>query len=68
MFALPRLRLGQLARCRGEDRTAAAALEQALDLLPTEHEERITLFGGGFGRLALTMLCRAELEACGAPR
>jgi chemotaxis protein methyltransferase CheR len=67
-FALPRLRLGQLARRRGEDRPAAADLEQALSLLALEQEERITLFGGGFGRMALTMLCRSELDACGVRR
>jgi chemotaxis protein methyltransferase CheR len=67
-FALARLRLGQLARRRGEDRPAAADLERALSLLPHERSERIDLFGGGFGRMALTMLCRSELDACGAHR
>ncbi|MEV6849779.1 CheR family methyltransferase [Actinoplanes sp. NPDC051411] len=67
-FALARLRLGQLARRRGEDRPAAADLERALGLLPLERAERITLFGGGFGRMALTSLCRSELDACGAHR
>lgn len=67
-FALARLRLGQLARRRGEDRPAAADLERALGLLSQERSERITLFGGGFGRMALTMLCRSELDACGAHR
>jgi chemotaxis protein methyltransferase CheR len=67
-FALARLRLGQLARHRGEDRPAAADLQRALGLLPQERGERITLFGGGFGRMALTMLCRSELDACGAHR
>lgn len=64
-FALPRLRLGQLARRQGDERTAAGELERALDLLVREDEERITLFGGGFGRLALTVVCRSELDACG---
>jgi chemotaxis protein methyltransferase CheR len=68
VFALARLRLGQLARRRGEDRPAAADLEQALGLLAAERTERITLFGGGFGRMTLTMLCRSELDACGARR
>ncbi len=67
-FALPRLRLGQLARRRGDDRTAATELERALDLLARESEERITLFGGGFGRISLTVQCRTELDACGARR
>ncbi|WP_312034232.1 CheR family methyltransferase [Actinoplanes sp. TBRC 11911] len=63
-FALPRLRLGQLARRRGDDRAAAGDLERALDLLPHEDEERIALFGGGFGRISLTVLCRSELDGC----
>jgi chemotaxis protein methyltransferase CheR len=67
-FALPRLRLGQLARRHGDDRAAAGQLEQALSLLAAEDERRILLFGGGFGRIALTVLCRAELDACGARR
>ncbi|GAA0503727.1 protein-glutamate O-methyltransferase [Paractinoplanes deccanensis] len=64
-FALPRMRLGQLARRSGDERTAAGELERALDLLTKEKEERITLFGGGFGRIALTVVCRSELDACG---
>ena len=67
-FALPRLRLGQLARRRGEHRAAAAELEQALALLAREDEDRITLFGGGFGRIMLVAVCRGELDACGARR
>ena len=67
-FALPRLRLGQLARRRGDERTAAEQLERALSRLAGEDETRILLFGGGFGRIALTVLCRAELDACGARR
>ena len=67
-FALPRLRLGQLARRRGDDRAAAGELEKALDLLAGEDDDRILRFGGGFGRMALTLLCRSELEACGVPR
>ncbi|MCO8269891.1 protein-glutamate O-methyltransferase [Actinoplanes sp. TRM 88003] len=64
-FALPRMRLGQLARRQGDDRTAAGELERALELLAREDDERITLFGGGFGRIALTVQCRSELDACG---
>jgi chemotaxis protein methyltransferase CheR len=67
-FAMPRLRLGLLSRRRGDDRGAVADLQPALDLLAREDEERIVLFGGGFGRLALTTLCRTELEACGVRR
>ncbi|GIE74590.1 protein-glutamate O-methyltransferase [Actinoplanes philippinensis] len=67
-FAMPRLRMGLLARRRGDDRGAADHLSGALELLPTESDERIVHFGGGFGRLALTTLCRTELEACGVRR
>jgi chemotaxis protein methyltransferase CheR len=67
-FAMPRLRLGLLARRRGENRIAGPELERALALLRQERDERIALFGGGFGRIALTALCRAELDACGAYR
>ncbi|GAA2882608.1 hypothetical protein Acy02nite_04860 [Actinoplanes cyaneus] len=62
-FAMPRLRLGLLARRRGDAREAADELSAALALLPRETEERITLFGGGFGRLMLSSLCRTEREA-----
>jgi chemotaxis protein methyltransferase CheR len=64
-FAMPRLRLGLLARRRGDDRAAATDLDRALHLLRDERDERIVLFGGGFGRVALTTLCRAELDASG---
>ncbi|SDS22939.1 CheR family methyltransferase [Actinoplanes derwentensis] len=67
-FAMPRLRMGLLARRRGDDTGAADHLEAALRLLAAESEERIMLFGGGFGRLALTTLCRTELDACGVRR
>jgi chemotaxis protein methyltransferase CheR len=67
-FAMPRLRLGLLARRRGDNRIAGPELDQALTLLRQERDERITLFGGGFGRIALTTLCRAERDACGAYR
>jgi chemotaxis protein methyltransferase CheR len=67
-FAMPRMRLGLLARRRGENRIAGPELDRALALLRKERDERIALFGGGFGRIALTTLCRAELDACGAYR
>ncbi len=67
-FAMPRLRLGLLARRRGDHRTAGAELDRALSLLRTERDERIVLFGGGFGRISLVALCRAELDAIGAAR
>ena len=67
-FAMPRLRLGLLTRRRGENSIAGPELVRALTLLRQERDERIALFGGGFGKIALTALCRAELEACGAYR
>jgi chemotaxis protein methyltransferase CheR len=67
-FAMPRLRLGLLARRRGDHHTARAQLEAAADLLRHEPEERIALFGGGFGRTSLLTLCRTELGACGVQR
>ena len=63
-FAMPRLRLGLLARRRGDDRNAAAELDRALHLLRDEPDERIVLFGGGFGRASLTAVCRTALDAC----
>jgi chemotaxis protein methyltransferase CheR len=67
-FAMPKLRLGLLARRRGDHRTAGTELDRALSLLRTERDERIVLFGGGFGRISLVALCRAELDATGVPR
>lgn len=62
-FAMPRLRLGLLARRRGDRRTAERELDRAVTLLRHETDERILLFGGGFGRGALIALCHAELAA-----
>jgi chemotaxis protein methyltransferase CheR len=67
-FAMPRLRLGQLARRRGDHRTADAEFERALEALRHERDDRILYFGGGFGRHALIALCRAELHGTGALR
>jgi chemotaxis protein methyltransferase CheR len=67
-FAMPRLRLGLLARRRGDDRTAVGDLDRALHLLRAEREDRLTMFGGGFGRIALSTLCRSERDACGSRR
>jgi chemotaxis protein methyltransferase CheR len=67
-FAMPRLRLGLLARRRGDHDHAGEELDRALSLLMQEQEERIVLFGGGFGRISLVALCRSELDAAGAPR
>ncbi len=67
-FAMPRLRIGLLARRRGEHDVAATELERAGGLLRHETDERILFFGGGFGRVALSTLCRTELEQCGSVR
>lgn len=66
-FAMPRLHLGLLARRNGDCDTARRELHQALALLQREDASRLLLFGGGFGREALSALCRAELRACGEP-
>ncbi|MEV6932250.1 protein-glutamate O-methyltransferase CheR [Dactylosporangium sp. NPDC051485] len=62
-FAMPRMRLGLLARRLGDRRHAELELDRAVQLLREETGERIALFGGGFGRSALIALCRAELAA-----
>jgi chemotaxis protein methyltransferase CheR len=65
-FAMPRLRLGLLARSRGDTATARVEFAAALTLLVGESPDRLLLFGGGFTRVALADLCRTELRACGA--
>lgn len=65
-FALPRLRLGLLARRRGERVTMQRELDQALALLDGEDDRRLRLFGGGFDRAALRHLCQAELREAGS--
>lgn len=64
-FAMPRLHLGLLARRAGDRDGAVRELRQALLLLHREDSARLLVFGGGFGRSALVMLCRAELTLCG---
>jgi chemotaxis protein methyltransferase CheR len=63
-FAMPRLRLGILARRRGDVDSARRELGLAQTLLAREERHRILLFGGGFARPALIALCRAELATC----
>ncbi|MCA2212083.1 CheR family methyltransferase [Jidongwangia harbinensis] len=67
-FAMPRVRLGLLARRRGDHRTALTELDRAVDLLRGESDDRLAMFGGGFGRIALSHLCRTEIDACGSRR
>ncbi|MGH9372611.1 MAG: CheR family methyltransferase, partial [Vicinamibacterales bacterium] len=64
-FAMPRLHLGLLARRAGDRAAARRELGHALVLLQREDASRVLLFGGGFGREALTALCRTELTRCG---
>jgi chemotaxis protein methyltransferase CheR len=60
-FAMPHLRLGLLARRRGEPVAARRELRRALELLDGESVDRMRRFGGGFERDALRHLCEADL-------
>ncbi len=64
-FSLPHLHLGLLSRHAGDLATARQELAQALGLLAVEDPSRILLFGGGFSREVLVVLCRTELARCG---
>jgi chemotaxis protein methyltransferase CheR len=64
-FAMPHLHMGLLARRSGDGEAARRELSQALSLLKREDASRLLLFGGGFGREALAVLCRTELVASG---
>jgi chemotaxis protein methyltransferase CheR len=64
-FAMPRLHLGLLARRAGEHAVARRELGWAHALLKREDASRLLLFGGGFKRDALTMLCESALRSCG---
>lgn len=61
-FALPHLRLGLLARRRGEIVAARRELQRALTLLEGESPERLRRFGGGFERDDLRRLCLEEIQ------
>jgi chemotaxis protein methyltransferase CheR len=60
-FAMPHLHAGILARRAGDAAHARRELGAALMLLEREDPSRVALFGGGFAREALILLCRAEL-------
>lgn len=60
-FAMPHLRLGLLARRRGEPVAARRELRRALELLDSESADRLRRFGGGFEREALRQLCTHDL-------
>ncbi len=64
-FAMPHFHMGLLARRTGALGEARRALESALALFAREDASRILLFGGGFSREALAMLCRTQLQALG---
>ncbi|MBO9689842.1 MAG: methyltransferase domain-containing protein [Mitsuaria chitosanitabida] len=60
-FAMPHLRLGLMARRRGEIVAAHRELRRALALLDDESAARLRRFGGGFERDDLRRLCRDEI-------
>jgi chemotaxis protein methyltransferase CheR len=64
-FAMPRLHLGLMARRAGDRDDARRELSQALVLLKGEVASRVLLFGGGFNREALLVLCESALRDCG---
>ena len=64
-FAMPRLRLGLLARRRGDHATAKRELWRALTLLPSADDTQLLMFGGGFDRQGLIGICQSELVASG---
>ncbi len=61
-FAMPHLHMGLMAARAGEQARARAAFERAQALLAREDAARILLFGGGFSREVLQVLCVAELR------
>jgi chemotaxis protein methyltransferase CheR len=67
-FAMPHLHLGLLARRGGDAGIAERACGKARQLLHREAPDRITLFGGGFGRDALISLCRERTPVLAVAR
>jgi chemotaxis protein methyltransferase CheR len=66
-FAMPHMRLGLLARRRGDLAEAGRELRVAAALLSEDDDPRLVLFSGGLRREALIDLCRAESRACATP-
>ncbi|MNK57183.1 putative biofilm formation methyltransferase WspC [compost metagenome] len=64
-FAMPHVHLGMLAKRHRDPELAQRAWKRAMALLPSEREQRLTLYGGGFRREALIALCREELARGG---
>ena len=67
-FAMPHLHLGLLDRRAGRSEHAAREFQRALELFEGEDGSRILLFGGGFNREALSLLCKREIALCGGLR
>jgi chemotaxis protein methyltransferase CheR len=63
-FAMPHMRLGLVARRRGNLTEAERELRVGAALLAEDDADRIVLFGGGLSRQALIELCRRESRAC----
>jgi chemotaxis protein methyltransferase CheR len=63
-FVMPLIHLGLLERRTGSFDRAAASLSRALASLATEEPARIVMFGGGFSRESLALLCRNEVKRC----
>ena len=64
-FAMPRLHLGLMARRASDRDSARRELAQAFILLKREDASRLLLFGGGFNRESLLLLCESALRECG---
>jgi len=65
-FPMAHVHRGWMARRRGDDRMAEQAFRLARQALLIEDEQRLTVFGGGFSRESLRMLCENELQRLGA--
>lgn len=57
-FAMPRVHLGIVLARLGDDEAAHKAFSEAVLLLPSESDERLLWFGGGFSREGLREHCR----------
>lgn len=60
-FAMPHLHLGMIGRRTGKAVEARRELQTAHELLETEDQSRILLFGGGLSRKALSQMCSSAL-------
>ena len=62
-FALGHLHLGRLTRFNGDQVASNRCYDRAAQLLSSESERRVLLFGGGFDREALLSVCRTISRA-----